>query len=115
MASFTMSENLLTQTFDDADLPPHPDDLNPTIDGLYRPQLLALLRCSRYTLMADHRALRSLNKVGLIKFNYPERAPKGFFARRQVELLLLMRRSTVTKSAHHAIDDVIEYANKHKN
>lgn len=104
MANFTMQRKVI--------LPPHPDTLDPIIAGLYRPQLLELLGCSRSVLMSDHRALRTLNKTGLIDFNYPERSLTGYYDRRQVELLLLLRRSTVTKSAHHAIQDVIKYANK---
>ena len=89
---------------------PHPDELDRYIDGMYRDQLLELLRCKDSLLVRDHHALRELGKGGWIDFNYPER--NQWFDRTQVQLLMLLRRSTKLKSRHHAILDVIKYANK---
>lgn len=93
-------------------LPPHPRDLNPLIDGLNRDQLLILLGCSPSLLIYDHRTLRQMGNRGLIDFPYPQR--NNWFDRQQIEMLLLLRRSTITKSRFHAIKDVINYANREK-
>ena len=94
------------------ELPPHPRDLAPLIDGLERKDLLLLIGCSDSLLIRDHRTLRDMGERRLIDFPYPQR--NNYFDREQIEMLLLLRRSTIIKGRFHAIKDVIKYANREK-